>query len=233
MTTPQSSAKPSNPKDLIGAGKLPMHLWPVTATAMGCIGLLNGHEKYGNLNWRAAGVRASVYIDALQRHVAAWFEGEECDPDDGVPHLAAALSCLAILVDAQAHGQLTDDRSFSPAPGFRNLLEQLTPHVARLQLQHADRKPKHWLRADNDVQRCADDVDHLFHKHTPGDPCPADAVGRHVDVINRSGEVMQFKDPSRLNWGVRSEHLRPFEFVGWRLAYGSNEIEHGLELCRA
>lgn len=233
MPTPQSSAKPSNPKDLIGTGKLPMHLWPVTATAMGCIGLLNGHEKYGNLNWRAAGVRVSVYVDALQRHVAAWFEGEECDPDDGVPHLAAALSCLAILVDAQAHGQIIDDRAFTPAPGFRKLLEQLTPHVARLQVLHADRKPKHWLRADNQAQRCADDIDQLFHSHTPGDPPPVGVAGKHVEIINRSGEVMRYYDPIRLNWGVRLEHQRPFEFVGWRLAYGSNEDAHGVVPRRA
>lgn len=32
-----SDVKPTNPKDLIGSGKLPLHLWPTTATAMGCI----------------------------------------------------------------------------------------------------------------------------------------------------------------------------------------------------
>lgn len=148
MPTPQPCDKPSNPKDVIASGKLPLHLWPSTATAMGSIALLNGREKYGGLNFRAGGARASVYIDALMRHALAWFEGEECDPDDGVPHLAAALGCLAILVDTRAHGELLDDRTFAATPGFRKVLDELTPHVDRIRLLHADRNPKHWTIDD-------------------------------------------------------------------------------------
>lgn len=66
-----SDVKPTNPKDLIGSGKLPLHLWPTTATAMGCIGLLEGMLKYGRSNWREAGVRASIYVDACKRHLDA------------------------------------------------------------------------------------------------------------------------------------------------------------------
>jgi hypothetical protein len=138
--------KPSNPKDIIGSTKLPMHLWPATATAMGCLGLTDGALKYGRSNWRAVGVKASIYADAAQRHLAAWFEGEDNDPDSGLPHMAHALACLAILVDAQAAGNLTDDRQF-PA-GYRALIEQLTPHVARLQTLHASKEPRHFTISD-------------------------------------------------------------------------------------
>jgi hypothetical protein len=138
--------KPTNPKDAIGSDKLPLHLWPTTATAMGCIGMLNGMLKYGRSNFRAVGVRASIYYDAARRHLDAWFEGEADDPDDGVPHLAAALSCLAIIVDAEAAGKLTDDRM---VPGdYRKLADALTPHVKRLKALHASRTPKHWTIAD-------------------------------------------------------------------------------------
>ena len=131
-----------NPKDVVGSDKIPLHLWPTTASAMGSIALLNGALKYGRSNWRGIGVRASIYFDACSRHLAAWFEGEECD-EEGVPHLASALACLAILVDAQAVGKLKDDRQFPG--GHRKLFSELTSHVARLKKLHADREPPtHW-----------------------------------------------------------------------------------------
>jgi hypothetical protein len=136
------NTKPSNPKDLIGSDKLPLHLWPTTATAMGCIGLLEGMLKYGRTNWRDAGVRASIYVDACKRHLDAWFEGEQVAPDSGVPHLANALACLAIIIDAEAAGLLVDDRAYS-GEGYRRLVESLTPHVARLKELHAGKDPRH------------------------------------------------------------------------------------------
>jgi hypothetical protein len=133
------SDKPSNPKDIIGSSKLPMHLWPATATAMGCIGMLNGLCKYGRSNWRAVGIKPSIYVDAAMRHLLAWFEGEENDQDDGVPHLAAAIACIAIIIDARAAGKMHDDRNFPG--GYHELVKSLTPHVERLKTLHADRTP--------------------------------------------------------------------------------------------
>lgn len=138
--------KQSNPKDLVGSSKLPLHLWPTTATAMGSLGLLEGLLKYGRSNWRESGVRASIYVDACKRHLDAWFEGEEAAPDSGVPHLANALACLAIVVDAQAAGKLVDDRQYNGA-GYRALVESLTPHVERLKALHADKDPTHYTIA--------------------------------------------------------------------------------------
>ena len=145
-----SDVKPTNPKDIIGSTKLPLHLWPTTATAMGCIGLLEGMLKYGRTNWREAGVRASIYVDAAKRHLDAWFEGEECAPDSGSPHLANALACIAILVDAQAAGKLVDDRAYNGA-GYRALVEKLTPHVEQLKTLFADKSPHHYTIVDNPV----------------------------------------------------------------------------------
>lgn len=135
------TADEDNPKDVVGSDKLPLHLWPTTASAMGCIALLNGALKYGRSNWRAVGVRSSVYVDACQRHLSAWFEGEEAD-EEGVPHLSAALACLAIIVDCQAAGKLKDDRQFPG--GHRKLIDSLTPHVKRLRELHADKSPRHY-----------------------------------------------------------------------------------------
>lgn len=146
MTMLAAGLKDTNPKDAIGSQKLPLHLWPSTATAMGCLGLLDGALKYGRANWRASGVRASIYFDAASRHLNAWFEGEEQDPDSGLPHLAHALACLAIVVDAEAAGLLVDDRQVQG--GYRALISKLTPLVPELQEVHADRAPKHFTIAD-------------------------------------------------------------------------------------
>lgn len=135
-----------NPKDIVGSGKLPLHLWPTTATAMGCIALLNGALKYGRSNWREVGVKASIYVDACQRHLMAWFEGEHAD-EEGVPHLSSALACLAILVDCEAAGLLKDDRQVEG--GHRELIDALTPHVARLRQLHAGKSPKHYTIEDS------------------------------------------------------------------------------------
>ena len=146
-TVPDSTVKPTNPKDLIGSGKLPIHLWPTTATAYGCLGLLDGMLKYGRSNFRAVGVRASIYVDAVKRHVDAWMEGEDTDPDSGLPHMAHALACLAILVEAQVKGNLNDDRMYPTR--YREMMSELTPHVNRLKEKYAHRDtPKHYTRAD-------------------------------------------------------------------------------------
>lgn len=139
--------KPTNPKDAIGSDKIPMHLWPETATVLGALGLLDGALKYGRSNFREIGVRASIYVDAAKRHLNAYFEGEDADPDSGLPHLAHALACLAILVDADAAGKLNDDRNVRG--GYRGLIDKLTPHVKRLKALHASKSPKHYTIADN------------------------------------------------------------------------------------
>lgn len=120
----------TNPKDAIGSDKIPMHLWPMTATAVGSLALLDGALKYGRNNYRATPVRASIYVDAAQRHLAAWFEGEGDDPSSGVPHLGHALACLAILVDAEAANRLVDDRNHPG--GYHDLVARLTPRVAKM-----------------------------------------------------------------------------------------------------
>jgi hypothetical protein len=138
--------KQSNPKDALGAGRLPLHLWPAVATAEGSLALLDGALKYGRSNFRHVGVRASIYRDAAQRHLDAWFEGEDADPASGLSHLAHVLACVAILVDAGAAGKLHDDR-MTPG-GYRAAVDALTPHVARLKALHAGREPRHYTIAD-------------------------------------------------------------------------------------
>lgn len=140
--------KHTNPKDAIGSDKLPLHLWPQTASILGCLGFLDGALKYGRSNYRAIGVRSSIYYDACSRHLTKWFEGEDVDGDSGLPHLAHALACLAIIVDAQASGKLNDDRMYPG--GTIKMIEDLTPHVKRLKELHKSRNPHHYTKQDVD-----------------------------------------------------------------------------------
>lgn len=145
-----STSKPTNPKDIVGSTKLPLHLWPETVTIYGCLGLLDGALKYGRSNYREAGVKASIYIDACKRHLNAWFEGEDNDPDSGLPHFCHALACIAILIEAKTKGNLTDDRMFPSE--YRKLVEEMTPHVERLKKLHSKKNPKHWTIQDGEVK---------------------------------------------------------------------------------
>ena len=139
--------KGTNPKEAIGSDKMPLHLWPETASLLGCLGMLEGALKYGRSNFREAGVKASVYYDACRRHLNKWFEGEEEDPDSGLDHLAHALACIAIIVDARAAGKLNDDRMYKG--GYVKMIDELTPHVKRMKAKYKSKNPKHWTRKDN------------------------------------------------------------------------------------
>lgn len=94
--------------------KPPLSLIPAPAQVAEAVVFGLGAAKYGPYNWREKGVSARVYLDALQRHVLAWQDGEDFDPESGVSHLAHARACLGILLDAVAIGKLIDDR---PPPG--------------------------------------------------------------------------------------------------------------------
>jgi hypothetical protein len=70
----------------------------------------DGARKYQAFNWRTKKVVASIYMSAAQRHLLAWFDGEDNASDSGIPHLAHAKACLGILIDALETGNLVDDR---------------------------------------------------------------------------------------------------------------------------
>lgn len=129
--SPILQVKPSvNPKDLLGMKKVSMTKVPATAIAHCAMAMMNGAKKYGPFNWRGNPVVASIYIDACMRHLNAWFDGEECAEDSGVHHLGHAMACLAILLDAQETGNLTDDRPAENQGAFCNLMVKMNETIA-------------------------------------------------------------------------------------------------------
>ena len=106
----QPDKKDSNPKDALGVRKVPLSTVPLPIIGELGLAMLEGALKYGRHNYRVIGVRASVYLDAAFRHLAAYWEGQDIDPDSGLPHLTKAMACMAIVRDAEIRGKLMDDR---------------------------------------------------------------------------------------------------------------------------
>ncbi len=100
-----------NPKTVFGMKK-PRVLSCIPKVAISWLGQVmgNGADKYGAFNWRQKNITASIYEDAMARHMFAWAEGEDTDPDSGLPHLAHVMACAAILLDAADKNVLNDDR---------------------------------------------------------------------------------------------------------------------------
>lgn len=141
-----TATKPTNPKDAVGSGKLPLNLVPDSARAYMALAFLEGALKYGTANWRIAGVRASIYRAALDRHIMKWWNGEWADPKTRVPHLANALACIAILLDAELVGKLTDDRP--PRARLPELIDGMDGIVAHLKEIFGTHNPRHYTIAD-------------------------------------------------------------------------------------
>lgn len=114
----------TNPKDLVGIKKPPIDLVPPSALIHFAMAMKNGAQKYGPFNWRDEKISARIYVGAALRHILEWLDGEELADDSGVHHIAHAGACCAILLDAQATGNMVDDR---PKPGVAaKLIKQLT-----------------------------------------------------------------------------------------------------------
>lgn len=119
------TTKPSNPKDAVGINKPSLSVLPITALLV-CgvsmkdihpstvytlaLGLYEGARKYGRHNYRAIGVRASVYYDAAMRHLSSHAAGETIDPDSGLTHTVKAACTLLVLMDSILSNSCTDDR---------------------------------------------------------------------------------------------------------------------------
>lgn len=102
-----------NPKSLQGAKKFSLRYLPLSANIAVNQAFENGAMKYGAANWREKGVACTVYVDAALRHIFQYFDGgQQNASDSGVHNLAHAMACLAIIIDAEANGSLTDDRPF-------------------------------------------------------------------------------------------------------------------------
>lgn len=171
----------SNPKDLLGVLKLPLRFIPAPALAYLSKVMELGATKYGPFNWRKTKVKRTVYLEAAIRHILSALDGEDLDPESDQPHEAHAMACMAIVLDADATGNLIDDR-FTPGV-FGELVQKM--QAKKAEPQAAPAAP------------CSFPTDMWFQLRKPGRPAglPDDAL-----VSYRSkpkGRVECLREPAR------------------------------------
>lgn len=72
-----------------------------------------GAKKYSDRDWEKGLAYSRVYA-AIQRHLNAFWAGEDYDAETGVPHVInAAWGCLALCEYLETHPEL-DDRPCKP-----------------------------------------------------------------------------------------------------------------------
>lgn len=57
-----------------------------------------GAEKYAPNSWQHVENATERYYASLRRHINAWRQGEEIDPEDNIPHLAHAACNIMFLM---------------------------------------------------------------------------------------------------------------------------------------
>jgi hypothetical protein len=89
--------------------KLPLHLLSTEAMNQTAAVLAFGAQKYAAHNWRA-GFAWSRPLAAAMRHLTAFNDGEDRDPESGLSHLAHAACCIMFLLEFEKTHQHLDDR---------------------------------------------------------------------------------------------------------------------------
>lgn len=107
---PELELPDGNPKTAYGMSKPGIEGVPAAPLFMVGEVMRLGIRKYGLTNWRHDPISASVYYNAAMRHIMSWWDGENNDFESQQPHLAHAVACLLILLDARMSDDLNDDR---------------------------------------------------------------------------------------------------------------------------
>lgn len=139
---PAPETKDTNPKEVVGIRKAPLSVVPMNVVAEVGVAMMEGALKYGRHNYRDAGVRESVYFDGTLRHLIAYWEGEDTDPDSGLSHLTKAIASLMVWRDAQMNRHAVDDRP----PKSLSFYARLNARAANLcdDAQKRGLSPKHF-----------------------------------------------------------------------------------------
>lgn len=83
-----------------------------------------GVEKYGLWDWMK-GYDFSTCYDCTQRHLLAWWDGEDLDPESGEHHLAHAAANLMMLLFYHRQGRTDlDNRPEFPSCEGKNEKDQ-------------------------------------------------------------------------------------------------------------
>lgn len=127
------SSKDTNPKDAIGMLRVPYSTISAPVLAEVGVAMYEGARKYGRHNYRIAGVKASVYYDAVvARHLAAWWEGEDIDAKSDMHHVTKAIAGLIVLRDAMIQDKFIDDRPPRTKAGWLEALDKKMVEITNM-----------------------------------------------------------------------------------------------------
>ncbi len=118
-----------NPKDALGRAKPPLSVLPVPVMYEAAAGCLEGGCKYRLYNYRVARILASIYYDACMRHMMAYWEGEDIDPESGIHHVGKTISNLIVFRDALMNDMVDDDRPPRAKAGWMGRIQKLVDGV--------------------------------------------------------------------------------------------------------
>lgn len=90
-------------------GKAPMTLLSREALEQIALVMEFGRQKYAAHNWRQ-GFTWSRPLSAALRHLMAFNDGEDKDPESGLSHLAHAACCIMFLLEFEKTHPELDDR---------------------------------------------------------------------------------------------------------------------------
>jgi len=107
VTTASGSAGGSAMK--FDGDKLPVNLLSSEALLQTAAVLKFGADKYHAHNWRD-GFAWSRPLAAAMRHIMAYNDGEDKDPESGLSHLAHAACCIMFLLEFEKTHPELDDR---------------------------------------------------------------------------------------------------------------------------
>jgi len=90
-------------------GKPDLSLVPYSAQCVEALVFQFGAQKYGRDNFKA-GMESHRLVAAAMRHIGAYWQGEDKDPESGLSHLGHARCCLSMLIELERLGKLKDTR---------------------------------------------------------------------------------------------------------------------------
>lgn len=147
-----------------------------------------GAKKYAKHNWRK-GLEYSRLLDAALRHLLAFADGEDNDPESGFSHIAHAGCCIMFLLWMSKNRTDLDDRHRSCTHGaFQNYNGVRFCHWCREKLPE-DQQPwreDNYLPVDPDLVKSKPAYDVVFVNHI-GANCGyngCELPGRHVHFRN-------------------------------------------------
>jgi hypothetical protein len=164
-----------NPKEKFGTAKPPIQLIPPSFLVQTSKAMELGAVKYGPFNWRGEAVSRMIYYGAALRHILQAIDGEDMDPESGVPHEAHVAACMAIILDAHSIGKLVEDR-----PAVKGASAEL---IRRL------------TRQTGDVKTAAPDDDGQGVPHRVAPPEPRRRAARHRSVPGKGPSTRRSRAP--------------------------------------